>query len=87
LDLALALAELWLRDVWLLLEGAPELIDGVDRRRELEADARLSALADLPRAVELVCEARLRLPLNVSEELALEALSYRLELLLAGGAA
>jgi DNA polymerase-3 subunit delta' len=87
LDLALGLAELWLRDVWMLIEGASELIDGVDRLRELEADARLSVGADLPRALGLVCETRLRLPLNVSEELALEALSYRLASLLVGAAA
>ena len=85
LDLALGLAELWLRDVWLILEGASELLDAVDRRSELEGDAGLSTGRDLPRAVELVCETRLRLPLNVSEELALEALSYRLEALAHGG--
>jgi DNA polymerase-3 subunit delta' len=33
-------------------------------------------------AVELVADTRMRLPLNVSEELALEALSYRLAALL-----
>jgi len=37
----------------------------------------------LREAVELVADTRLRLALNVSEELALEALSYRLEKLLA----
>jgi len=37
--------------------------------------------------VELVADTRLGLSLNVSEELALEALAYRLEDLLAGTAA
>ena len=39
LDLALRLAELWLRDVLCVCEGAPELVYAVDRRRELERDA------------------------------------------------
>ena len=37
----------------------------------------------LREGLELVAETRLSLPLNVSEELALEALSYRLEATLA----
>ena len=40
LDLALRLAELWLRDVLCMCEGAGELIYAVDRRSELEHDAR-----------------------------------------------
>ncbi len=39
LDLALRLAELWLRDVLCVREGAPELVYAVDRRAELEQDA------------------------------------------------
>ncbi len=46
LDLGLRLAELWLRDVLCLVQGAPELIFAVDRRAELEQDA---AEADAPR--------------------------------------
>jgi len=84
LDLALRLGELWLRDVLCICEGAAELIHAVDRRSELEDDAR-GREGDggrMARGVELVQETRLALRLNVSEELALEALAYRLQALL-----
>ena len=84
LDLALRLAELWLRDMLCLREGAPELVYAVDRRGELEQDAQDRDGARLAEAIELVADTRLSLSLNVSEELALEALAYRLEALLAG---
>ncbi len=85
LDLALRLAELWLRDLLCICEGAPELVHAVDRRAELEHDAATQNGdgARLREGIELVAETRLSLPLNVSEELALEALAYRLESLLA----
>jgi DNA polymerase-3 subunit delta' len=83
LDLTLRLAELWLRDVLCVAEGAGELVYAVDRGAELEHDARGRGGVRLREAVELVADTRLRLALNVSEELALEALSYRLEKLLA----
>jgi DNA polymerase-3 subunit delta' len=82
LDLALRLAELWLRDVLCVCEGAPELVYAVDRRAELEHDARGRAAAPLGEGIELVQDTRLSLALNVSEELALDALAYRLESLL-----
>lgn len=85
LDLALRLAELWLRDMLCLAEGAPELIHAVDRRAELEEDARERDGALVGRGVELVADTRLSLTVNVSEELALEALAYRLEALLGLG--
>jgi len=86
LDLALRLAELWLRDMLCICEGAPELIYAVDRRSELESDAgsQKGGGARLREGIELIGQTRLSLPLNVSEELALEALAYRLESLLAG---
>ncbi len=77
LDLELGLAELWLRDVMCVREGAPELIYAVDRRAELEQDAQGRDGTRLREAIELVGETRLSLSLNVSEELALEALAYR----------
>jgi DNA polymerase III subunit delta' len=83
LELTLRLAELWLRDVLCVVEGAGELVYAVDRRKELEHDASGRQPACLREAVELVADTRLRLALNVSEELALEALAYRLESLLA----
>lgn len=79
LDRGLGLAELWLRDMWCLRVGAPELVLAVDRRAELEDDAADRDPDALCRGIELVADTRLRLGLNVSEELALEALSYRLE--------
>ena len=82
LDLGLRLAELWLRDVLCVCEGAPERVHAVDRRPELEHDARERDGARVRAGIELVGDTRLRLPLNVSEELALEALAYRLERLL-----
>jgi DNA polymerase III subunit delta' len=83
LDLALRLAELWLRDVWCVAEGAGELVYALDRRSELEHDAAGRSPERLREAVELVRDVRLRLSLNVSEELALESLAYRLQTLLA----
>jgi DNA polymerase-3 subunit delta' len=79
LDLTLRLAELWLRDVLCLAEGAPECIYAVDRVDELKIDAEGRDGTALRAGVELVQDTRLRLALNVSEELALEALAYRLE--------
>jgi len=83
LDRGLRLAELWLRDMLVLNEGAPELVLAVDRRQQLERDAEQARLAALARAIELVGDTRLSLTANVSEELALEALAYRLQALLA----
>jgi DNA polymerase-3 subunit delta' len=83
LDLALRLAELWLRDVLCVCAGAPELVYAVDRCSELEHDAQGGDGARLREGIELVGGTRLSLSLNVSEELALEALAYRLEALLA----
>ncbi len=88
LDLGLRLGELWLRDVLCVCEGAPELVYAVDRREQLEQDARggdtagRRAAPALRRGVELVADTRLSLAVNVSEELALEALAYRLEAIL-----
>jgi DNA polymerase-3 subunit delta' len=83
LDLTLGLAELWLRDLLCVCEGAPELIHAADRRAQLEHDAGgLTQPTRVRDAIELVADTRLRLALNVSEELALEALSYRLQALM-----
>jgi DNA polymerase III subunit delta' len=87
LELGLRLAELWLRDLWCSLSGAPELVFACDRSAELAADAAGRDAASLQRGIELVRDTRLRLDLNVSEELALEALAYRLAELLAPRAA
>jgi DNA polymerase-3 subunit delta' len=78
LELGLRLAELWVRDVLCLQLDAPELIHAVDRREQLGEDAERVRVQALPRAIELVGSTRLSLAVNVSEELALEALAYEL---------
>ncbi len=79
---ALQLAELWLRDLWCVAEGAGELVYHCDRVAVLEREAAARSPAALRAGVELIRDTRLRLALNVSEELALEALAYRLQELL-----
>ncbi len=79
LDQGLQLVELWLRDVVCVQEGAGELVYAVDRTAQLEADAARCSSPGARAGVELVRETRTRLAVNVSEELALEALAYRLE--------
>ena len=88
LDLALQLAGLWYRDVACVVAGAPELAHHSDRTDQLEQDAeQIPDATRLHRALDLVEETRARLALNVTEELALEVLAYRLEATLAGAPA
>ena len=83
LDHALQLAGLWFRDVACATIGVPELLLHSDRADTVAADAQGRDPQPLRDAQELVEETRARLALNVSEELACEALGYRLERLLA----
>jgi DNA polymerase III subunit delta' len=78
LDLALQVSALWFSDLAALAWGAEDLVRNVDRLPDLRADAGADPGA-LLRAVELIEETRQRFQLNVSEELACEALAYRLE--------
>ena len=78
LDHALQLAGLWYRDLTCLAAGAPELAFHTDRMQALQEDAGKDLTA-LRQAIELVDDTRARLALNVNEELACEALAYRLE--------
>jgi DNA polymerase III subunit delta' len=78
LDHALQLAGLWYRDLACVAAGAPELAHHTDRADALAEDAAGRSPAVLRAAVDLVEDTRARLPLNVSYELALEALAYRL---------
>jgi DNA polymerase-3 subunit delta' len=84
LDHGMQLVGLWLRDVACVKDGVPELVHHVDRVAEVSADAEGSdASANRLRdAVGLVEEARTMQILNPSEELALEALSSKIERLL-----
>jgi len=79
LDRALALTGLWFRDLACLAAGAPEVVHATDRLTELEADAEGRDPNRLQAALEAVEDTRQRLALNVNEELACEALAYRLE--------
>jgi DNA polymerase-3 subunit delta' len=82
LDLGLQLVTLWFADLAALAFGAPELVRNGDRRDMLGEDAGAEP-QNLRAAIELVEETRERFQLNVSEDLACEALAYRLEATLA----
>jgi DNA polymerase III subunit delta' len=84
LDLGLQLVALWFRDLAAVAWGAEDVVYAVDRLPALRATAGGADAASFRRAVELVEETRERLLLNVSEELACEALAYRLEAELGG---
>ena len=73
---------LWFADLACLGWGADELVRNRDRLTELASDLKPDP-SRLRQAVELVEETRCRFELNVSEELACEALAYRLERTLA----
>jgi DNA polymerase III subunit delta' len=81
LDLALQIVSLWFSDLAALALGADDLVRAVDRLGELREDlaAATPSPMQLRAAVELVEDTRRRFELNVSEELACEALGYRLE--------
>ena len=83
LDLGLELCACWIRDLAAVAAEAPAVVFNRDRLAELERQADAIDLAAAREGVELVQDTRRRLDLNVSEELALEALLYRLERLLA----
>ena len=59
--------------------GAPELAHHADRADELARDAEGRSLVTLREATALVDDFRARLALNVSYDLACEALAFRLE--------
>jgi DNA polymerase-3 subunit delta' len=79
LDLGLALCASWFRDLAAIGSGAAEVAFNRDRLAQLRAAAEGLDPAAARRAAELVQDTRRRLDLNVSEELALEALYFRLE--------
>ena len=74
LDLALDLIQHWLRDLSVFRTGADELIHNLDRRQALAGHASLVAEPGPRAGHALVSDYRRRLRLNVSEELAFEAL-------------
>ncbi len=78
LDLGLELCAAWLRDLAAVAAGAEEVAFNRDRLEQLRSQASSLDPASARRAAETVQETRRSLDLNVSEELALEALFFRL---------
>jgi DNA polymerase III subunit delta' len=83
LELALELTAAWLRDLAAVASGAGEVVFNRDRLERLREQADGLDPAAARSSAELVQETRRGLDLNVSEELALEALFFRLERLFA----
>ncbi len=82
LDLGLALIAAWLRDLAAIAEGGDRLVLNADRVAELQTIATDLDGRRGRRGAELAMETRRHLQVNVGEELALEALVFRLEALL-----
>jgi DNA polymerase III subunit delta' len=78
LELGLRLAAAWFRDLAAVASGAADVAYNRDRLDRLRGAADGLDASAARRAAELVADTRCRLDLNVSEELALEALSFRL---------
>jgi DNA polymerase-3 subunit delta' len=78
LDLALGLCSAWFRDLAAVAAGAEDVVLNIDRLDALREDAAGMDPASARFALEWVLDTRRRLRLNVSEELALEALWLRL---------
>ncbi len=78
LDHGLQLSGLWYRDLLCVAAGAPDLAHHADRADELAADAEGRSMTQLREAVALVDDFRARLKVNVTEELACEALGLKL---------
>jgi DNA polymerase-3 subunit delta' len=85
LDLGLELAAIAFRDLACVAEGADAAVLGTDRIGELAPAASGRDARRLRDAVERCDEARQSLELNVTEELALSALTFRLRRLVGGG--
>ena len=85
LDFGLSLCAGWCRDLAAVAAGAEEVVLNRDRLPQLRSAAEELDPAAARRATELVQDTRRRLELNVSEELALEALFFRVERELGGG--
>ncbi|MCW3038111.1 MAG: hypothetical protein JWM31_16, partial [Solirubrobacterales bacterium] len=85
LDQALGLVGLWLRDVAVTVDGAPELVHHSDRVAAVAEDAaRFADAHGLRAGMALVDETRFALRVvNATPELAVEALAFRLERVLA----
>ena len=81
LDTGLGLLAAWLRDLAAVADGAADLVLNTDRLDEARDAANGLDARAARRGGEIVMDTRRRLTVNVGEELALEALVYRLEAL------
>jgi len=79
LDLGLELCATWFRDLAAIAAGADDVVFNRDRLDQLRSQAAGLEPGRARAAAETVQETRRSLDLNVSEELALEALFFRLE--------
>lgn len=79
LDLGLELCATWFRDLAAIAAGADDVVFNRDRLDQLRSQAAGLEPGRARAAAETVQETRRGLDLNVSEELALEALFFRLE--------
>jgi DNA polymerase III subunit delta' len=79
LDLGLELCAAWFRDLAAIAAGAEDVVFNRDRLDRLRAQVNGLEPGRARAAAEAVQETRRGLDLNVSEELALEALFFRLE--------
>ena len=79
LDLGLGLMAAWLRDLAAVADDAADLALNSDRVEALAARASGIDARRSRRGAELVMDTRRRLTVNVNEELALEALCFKLE--------
>jgi DNA polymerase III subunit delta' len=83
LDLGLELVASWFRDLAAFASGAEDVVFNRDQLDRLRSQAAGLCPNRPRRAAELVQDTRRSLDLNVSEELALEALFFRLDAVLA----
>ena len=84
LDRSLRICSLLLRDIAAAAGGAPDLVLAKDRAASIVKSAEGRTLAPLIDAAEATEATRRQLRRNVAEELTLQALSFRLDRLLAG---
>jgi len=85
LDLALELASLAFRDLVCFAEGADDAVLATDRAAQLAGEARTRDPRRLRTAAERCDETRESLELNVTEDLAFQALQFRLRRLVGSG--
>ncbi|MFY9487735.1 MAG: AAA family ATPase [Solirubrobacterales bacterium] len=84
LDRSLRIAALLLRDLAVTAAGAPDLVLAVDRAPSITKAAAGRSMSSLIAAATEIDETRGMLRRNVSEDLTLQALSFKLDRLLAG---